>query len=175
MADQPAIGDVLKDITADIQTIVRGELELAKAEVLPGVKKAGMGAGVLGAAAVVGLIGFNVLFVCVGFAYSALFWGHTGTPVGAFAFGFLCAAASYLIVAGVLAVIGIVLVKKVRSPKQAVAAAEQSFAAVDKAVTAGLNNVKIIGTRGRKQIARDETGKVITVFAGPKHIDETPS
>ena len=30
MAD-PEIGDVFKDITADIQTIVKGEIELAKA------------------------------------------------------------------------------------------------------------------------------------------------
>ena len=38
MATQPAVSDVLSSITSDVQTIVRGEIELAKAEIVPQVK-----------------------------------------------------------------------------------------------------------------------------------------
>ena len=42
---QPEIGDVFKDITADVQTIVRDQIELAKLEMTPKLKRAGIGVG----------------------------------------------------------------------------------------------------------------------------------
>ena len=62
MADQKELADVIKSITADVTTIVKGEIELAKAELMPQAKAAGIGAGLFGAAAYVGLSGAAVLF-----------------------------------------------------------------------------------------------------------------
>ena len=45
--EQPEVGDVVKDISADISTLVKGEIALAKSEIIPQAKKAGIGAGLL--------------------------------------------------------------------------------------------------------------------------------
>ena len=52
--DRP-IGDLLRDLSQQTTTLMRQELDLAKAEVTQKGKKAGAGAGLLGAAGVVGL------------------------------------------------------------------------------------------------------------------------
>lgn len=175
MANQPAIEDVVRDITADIRTIVRGEIALAKAEVVPGAKKAGIGAGLLAGAAVFGLIALNVLFVCLGFAFTNLFWGHTATPIGAFGFGFLCAVGVYLFIAAILALIGLVNVKKLKKPEAAIKEADKSVNTLSTAVGSGLKNVRIISTRGRKMITKDDTGQIVTVWAGPRRVDDGSS
>ena len=167
MADIEA---ALKEITADIRTIVQGEIELAKAEVLPGAKKAGLGAGLLGAAAVFGMLAITVLFICLGFAFTNLFWGHTATPVGAFGFGFLCAAGVYLLIAAILALIGLLNVKKMKSPQAAIAQGQKTTDAVGAAASKGLANVRMLATRGKKVITRDATGQIVTVYSGPRRL-----
>ena len=52
--DRP-IGELLRDLSQQTTTLMRQELELAKAEVAQKGKKAGAGAGLLGAAGVAGL------------------------------------------------------------------------------------------------------------------------
>jgi len=51
MAEQP-IGDIVKAITADVKELVRDEVQLAKAELVPAAKTGGIGAGLLAGAAV---------------------------------------------------------------------------------------------------------------------------
>ena len=51
------LGQLVADATADISTIVRSEIALAKAEITGEAKIAGKGAGLLGGAAFVGLLG----------------------------------------------------------------------------------------------------------------------
>lgn len=176
MADQPVLGDVIGDITADIRTIVRGELELVRSEVFPGAKKAGLGAGVLVAAGVVGLFALNVLLLCLGFLFANLFWDKTATPVGAFGFGFLCAFGVYLILAVILAVIGISLVKKLKSPEAAAAQGTKTLDSLQGAMTAGFANVRHLATFGKKSITRDDKGQIVTVVAAHRHaVDGTSS
>ena len=146
MAD---IAATLDEMRADIRTIVLGEIELAKAEVTPGAKKAGIGAGLLAGAAVFGIIAVNVIFWSLGFAFTNLFWGNVG-PVGAFGFGFLCAAGVYIVIALILAAIGIVHVKKLRGPTAAIAEGEKTSEALRQATQAGLDNVSMLTTRGKK-------------------------
>ncbi len=55
-------GQLVADATRDMQTIVQGEIALAKAEVTSGAKVMGMGAGLLGGAAFLGLLGLIFLF-----------------------------------------------------------------------------------------------------------------
>jgi uncharacterized membrane protein YqjE len=55
------IGDLLKQLSEETTTLVRQELELAKAEVSEKGKKAGAGAGMFGAAGAAGLLGMGAL------------------------------------------------------------------------------------------------------------------
>ncbi|NHA69771.1 phage holin family protein [Phycicoccus flavus] len=56
------IGQLVADVTHDLQGIVRGEIELAKAEVSQGAKVMGKGAGLLAGAGFLGVVGLVFLF-----------------------------------------------------------------------------------------------------------------
>ena len=68
-----SVGDIVGDIQKDLSTLVRQEIELAKAETKEEVSKAGKAAGMLGGA---GFAGYMVaLFVSLTIAYAiAHFW-----------------------------------------------------------------------------------------------------
>lgn len=53
--------DLIKQLTGQLTTLVREEIELAKAEMKPKAKAAGLGAGLLGGAGVVALLGAGAL------------------------------------------------------------------------------------------------------------------
>jgi hypothetical protein len=63
-----SVGQLFADVSNDLSTLMRQEVELAKAEVKAEVAKAGKGAGMLGGA---GFAGYMVLM----FASFALWWG----------------------------------------------------------------------------------------------------
>ena len=78
-------------------TLVRGEIELAKAELLPQAKRLGFGAGLFGAAGYLALQAVTLLFICVGLTFSALY--QMVIPnAWAFVLGFLTLAVLVLIV-----------------------------------------------------------------------------
>ena len=58
-----SIADVLQDIIANVQGIVRSEVRLAKTEVKEEASKAGRAAAMLGAGAVAGIYTVGLLFV----------------------------------------------------------------------------------------------------------------
>jgi hypothetical protein len=88
-----SIGQLVSDVSRDLSTLVRQELELAKAEIKAEVSKAGKGAGMLGGA---GFAGYMVLL----FLSFALWWGLENV---------MDAGWAALIVAAVWTVIGAVL------------------------------------------------------------------
>src|SRR3954470_7107812 len=47
---EPSVGTLVQSAMADVSTLIRGEVELAKAEIGKSAKKAGIGAGAFGAA-----------------------------------------------------------------------------------------------------------------------------
>jgi uncharacterized membrane protein YqjE len=55
--------DLINRATAQIQTLVRDELELAKTELVAKGKRAGIGGGLFGGAAILGLYGLGLLIV----------------------------------------------------------------------------------------------------------------
>jgi hypothetical protein len=63
-----SLGQLLGEVTKDISTLFRQEVELAKAEISASAKKAGKGAGMFGGAGVAGLLALVFLSV-------ALWWG----------------------------------------------------------------------------------------------------
>lgn len=139
MAVQPAVSDVLNSITSDIKTIVRGEIELAKAEMVPQVKQAGIGAGMFGAAGYLALNGAMLIYIALGFVASGLYQ-LVMPAVWAYACGFATIALVFLAVAGVL--VGVGKGKfQFTGPDRTIAGAEQSVAAVQTAVSRGQANV----------------------------------
>lgn len=150
MADQSDIAEVIKNIQADVTTIVRGELELAKAELMPQAKAAGIGAGMFTVAAVVGLTGLTVLLL------GLTFWLSLGFQVwfqlellAALAWGFAVMAVLFFLVAGVVALLGKNQLKFTGAARTA-ASTEATVAAVKAAVEKGKDDVAALSLTGRR-------------------------
>jgi hypothetical protein len=92
-----SVGELLSDISRDFSTLMRQEVELAKAEIKTEAAKAGKGAGMLGGA---GFAGYMVLL----FLSFALWWGLANVMDEGVAA--LIVAAVWLIIAAVLFVTG---------------------------------------------------------------------
>jgi putative superfamily III holin-X len=92
-AESASLGDLLGEVSRDISTLMRQEVELAKAEIRESATRAGKGAGMFGAA------GYAAM-MCVLFLSVAAWWG-LGYVVGN--------AWSAVIIAVVWAIIGLIL------------------------------------------------------------------
>ncbi|MFI2566150.1 phage holin family protein [Paenarthrobacter sp. NPDC089989] len=96
-AETQPLGELLSDLTRDVSTLMRQEVELAKAEVKESATKAGKGAGMLGGAAWAG-------HLAVVFLSLALWWA-LGQLVG-LGWSAVIVAVIWGIVAAVLASMG---------------------------------------------------------------------
>ena len=96
LRDRPAT-ELLKELSNQTTTLVRQELELAKAEMAEKGKQAGIGAGMFGGAGLFGLLALGALTACLIAALA------TGMDVWLAA---LIVAVVYAGVAGVLALLG---------------------------------------------------------------------
>ena len=150
MADQSDIAEVIKSIQADVTTIVKGELELAKAELMPQAKAAGIGAGMFGAAAYVAITGATLLFCGLSFWLSVGFQTWFGLDLlAALAWGFAVMAVLMFLVAGVLALIGKGKLN-FTAPEATVASTEASVDAVKTAIEKGKADVDALSLTGRR-------------------------
>ena len=121
MADL-AVGDIIKGITDDVKLLVRDEVELAKSELVPSAKKAGMGAGLFGAAGFFAISGVGILYFAVVYGLVAL-----GLSVW---LAFLIVGVALLLIAAIAGGIGYLTVRKLRGPERTVAQANQTIAEV---------------------------------------------
>jgi len=96
-ADATSLGDLLGDVTRDISTLMRQEVELAKAELKQSASRAGKGTGMLAGAGVAGH--FVLLFL------SLALWWALGTLMG-LGWSAVVVAVIWGIIAAVLAAIG---------------------------------------------------------------------
>jgi len=97
-AANEGLGQLLGEVSRDLSTLIRQEVELAKAEVTDSAKKAGKGAGFLGGAAVAGYFALLFLSICI-------WWALGYTALGN-AWSALIIAVVYGIVAAILALRG---------------------------------------------------------------------
>lgn len=100
-----SIGALIGDISADLSTLMRQEVALAKAEVKDSATKAGKGAGMLGGAGYAGH--FVVLFL------SLALWMGLANLIDSLGWAALIVAVLWGIVAAVLAMLGRKELKKV--------------------------------------------------------------
>jgi hypothetical protein len=101
------LGELMKQLADETATLVRQELDLAKAEVREKGKKAGIGAGMMGGAGIVGLLALGALTACFILALA------TAIPDWAAA---LLVAGVYGAIAAVLALTGKQKVEEVGRP-----------------------------------------------------------
>lgn len=150
MAAQSDIAEVIKSLQADITTIVKGEVELAKAELLPQAKAAGKGAGFFGAAAYAGLSGAALLFTALSFWLSLGYqsWFDLGM-LGALGLGFGSVALVFLLIASGLALIGKAQLN-FTPPEATVTNAEQTVESVKAAIAKGKADVDALPLSGRR-------------------------
>jgi hypothetical protein len=94
--DRP-VSELVKQLSEQTSTLVRKELELARAEMTQKGKAAGVGAGMFGGAALVGLLAVGVLTACLILALAEAMDAWLAA---------LIVAAGYGAVAGVLALSG---------------------------------------------------------------------
>ncbi|HEY4451741.1 MAG TPA: phage holin family protein [Solirubrobacteraceae bacterium] len=96
LRDEP-MGELFKELSADLSTLVRQELKLAQAEMAEKGKKAGVGIGLFGGAGVAAVLALGALTACLIAALS------TGMEVWIAA---LIVTVGYGVAAGVLALNG---------------------------------------------------------------------
>ncbi len=125
MADRP-VGEIIQGITDDAKLLVSDTVELAKTEIIPSAKNAGIGAGMFGAAGYFGINAASLLYIAAALGLIAL----GVTPWLAF----LIVAVVLLVVAAVLALIGYTRVKKVKAPEKTIAQAQESVAEISGAI-----------------------------------------
>ena len=108
--EETSVGSLVQSAMADFSTLVRGEVELAKAEVSKSAKKAGIGAGAFGAAAVV--LGFSAFFFFIALAEFLTWLGLTRW------ISYLIVFALLVLLAAVAGFIGYRQIKKIRKPEK---------------------------------------------------------
>lgn len=115
--EEPTIGKLVVDVTRDVSSLIKQELALAKTELKISVRFGAIGAGLVGAAAFLGLLA--VIMMSVTFAYLIRL---TGLNL-AWCFGIVTIA--YFVVAGLLIMVGIRQFKKVRPPERTIEQAKE--------------------------------------------------
>ena len=110
-AETNSLGDLLGDVTRDLSTLMRQELELAKAEAKQSATKAGKGGGMLAGAGVAGH--FVLLFL------SIALWYALGELMG-LGWSAVVVALIWGIIAAVLASTGKKELKKIKGMPQTV-------------------------------------------------------
>ncbi|MQA05751.1 MAG: phage holin family protein [Streptosporangiales bacterium] len=96
--DDRSLGQLVADATAQVQTLVKAEIALAKAELAHDAKKAGIGAGLFGGAGFFAYIALLFLSVAAGFGLHALGLGY--------GWSFLIVGGAYLLLAAILGLAG---------------------------------------------------------------------
>lgn len=116
-ADEPTIGKLVVDASRDISTLVQSEIQLAKAELSVSIKTSVVAIALFAVAGFLALLSIVMVSVAIGY-----FIHMTGLDL---AWCFLIVFGGYLLIAALLALIGVRRIKKVRGPERALAQAKQ--------------------------------------------------
>lgn len=108
-AESTSLGDLLGQVTQDMSTLMRQEVELAKVELKQSASRAGKGAGMFAGAALAGY--FVLLFL------SIALWQALGDLIG-LGWSGLVVAVIWAIIAGVLALRGRKEMQKIKGMPQ---------------------------------------------------------
>ena len=140
----PSIGDLVKDATTQVSTLVRAEVELARAESVRDVKK-GLTGSVFFIAALVELFYSTFFFI---FFLAELLDNWLWRWVA-----FLIVFAIMVVVGAVLALLGYLKVRRIRGPRQTIESVKETRTALtpghDKAAAASLELAEAPGKHAK--------------------------
>lgn len=105
-SEEPTIGKLVADASRDISSLVQKEIELAKREIKVSVTAGGIGAGLFAGAAFVMLLAIIIFSITVA---CFIHWAGLGWH-----WSFLIVFAFYVLLAAILALIGLKQVKKAK-------------------------------------------------------------
>jgi Putative Actinobacterial Holin-X, holin superfamily III len=125
-----AVGEIIKNITDDVKLLVQDQIELAKTELVPAAKKGGTGAGLFGVA------GYFALSATILLYFAAAF-GLVEAGLSPW-LAFLIVGVALLLIAGILAGIGYLIVRKIRPPERTIAQANRATAEIKSAAEQAL-------------------------------------
>lgn len=113
---QDSLGTLVSNATEQVSTLVRSEIELAKAEVVGEVKKGALGGGLLAGAGVIALYStfFFFLFVAALLAQWMPWWA-----------AFLIVFLAMIAVAGILALVAFKKIKAMRAPEKTISSVNE--------------------------------------------------
>jgi len=110
----PTLGKLVMDAQRDISSLISKEIQLAKSELKVSVKHGGVGIGLFAGAAFLALLA--IIMFSVALAYF-IHWNGEGLDLQ---WAFLVVFGLYVLVAALLAFIGLRQVKKVKAPERAI-------------------------------------------------------
>ena len=143
MSDRPRLGDQIATIKGAIPKMIAGIKELAKAELVPSAKHAGIGGGLFGGAGASAFFAFKCLLWAATFGVANFYHYVAGRDwFTALALAFVTFAVIALVLAAVMGLIGWLQVKKVKMPTATIEETKASISALSSSVTAGLHDVK---------------------------------
>ena len=117
---EPSVGELVRRASENVSTLVRAEIELAKAELSTTVKRAGIGGGMIAAAAAILLFSIPFLFVVLA---ELLHWFGLWRWLS-----YLIVWVLFLLVAAVLALLGRSQLRKIKPPERTIMTAKDTAA-----------------------------------------------
>lgn len=122
--DDPTIGRLVADASRDISTLINKEIQLAKSELTVSVKAGGLGIGLFAAAGFFAVLAIIMLSVAVA---HLIHWNGDGL---ALQWGYLIVFGFDLLLAAILALVGLKKVKQVKGPERAIEQAQATKVAL---------------------------------------------
>jgi amino acid transporter len=110
----PTLGKLVMDAQRDISSLLSKEIQLAKSELKVSVKHGGVGIGLFAGAAFIAVLA--IIMLSVAFAYF-LNWNGEGLDLH---WAFTVVFVVYVLIAALLAYIGLRQVKQVKAPERAI-------------------------------------------------------
>lgn len=157
MSDRLQVADLFNNLKTDATALVQDNIALAKAEIAPAAKHAGIGGGLFGGAGYFAANGISLLFLAGAFAFSLMWqaifnWGI----LLALIVGFCTMALLGFIIAGILALLGKKQIEQVQPPKATIEEAKNTMAAIGDALKQGQAAVQadVLDRQGLKQVRR---------------------
>ena len=135
--DERTLGQLVATATEDLSNLIRGEIALAKSELRVSLGKLAEGAGLFAAAAFVALLAVILLTITAALGLEAA--GLSGW------LSFLIVAVAFLLIAAVLAFVGLRAFKKVGPPRRTIASVNE---AKDMLTNRGGNDMRSLPSAG---------------------------
>ncbi|MDT0456786.1 phage holin family protein [Streptomyces sp. NBC_00400] len=120
-----SLGQLVATATAEMSALVHDEIALAKAEFRQDAKRAGIGSAAFMVAGALALFALPVLSFAAAYGIHNLGLG--------LAWSFLIVGGAFLVLAGLLALIAMAKMKKIKKPERSISSAKETAAVLQKA------------------------------------------